>query len=227
MLRALKKGFFFLKRRCVYRWWGLPVFALFYFLVFTRLESVISADSAFHLIEVPLDRAIPFCEYFIIPYNIWFVYIMGTVTFFVLVNRDRREYYRFEATMIAGMSVFLLISALWPNGLSLRPEVFPRENFCTQLVRRLYAKDTPTNVFPSMHVYNSLCALIALFDCRMLRRHRWVLVIVSVLTVLIVLATAFLKQHSVLDVLAAYALSEVTYVVVYRILRGRLPVFTP
>ena len=227
MPKALKNGFFFLKRRCVYRWWGLPVFALFYFIIFSRLEAAITADTAFHLIEVPLDRMIPFCEYFIIPYNIWFVYIMGTVTFFVLVNRDRREYYRFEATMIAGMSLFLLVSALWPNGLMLRPVSFPRENFCTQLVRNLYAKDTPTNVFPSMHVYNSLCALIALFDCKMLRKHRWILAVISVLTILIVLATVFLKQHSILDVIAAFALAGVTWFVVYRVMRGRVAIFTP
>lgn len=227
MFKWMKQGFFFLKRRCIYRWWVLPVFALFYFIVFSRLEQIVSADSVFHLIEIPLDRKIPFCEWFIIPYNIWFVFIMGTVAFFVLVNRDKREYYRFEATMIVGMSLFLLISALWPNGLNLRPDILPRDNFCTHLVQNLYAKDTPTNVFPSMHVYNSLCAIVALFDCRMLKRHHAIRAAIFVLVVLIVLATIFLRQHSVLDVIGAFALHAVITLIVYKGMRGRVAIFTP
>jgi membrane-associated phospholipid phosphatase len=213
---SLKEAFLKLKNRCVYRWWVLPVYALFYWIMFQYLEKRVHANSEFYILSTPFDSRIPFCEYFIIPYDLWFFYIMGTVAFFVLFNQSRQEYYRFEVMMIVGMTAFLLISYVFPNGLDLRPETFPRENFCTELVRFLYRSDTPTNVFPSIHVYNSLCAYEALSTCSSLRKHRKVVGAFGVLTVLIILSTMFLKQHSVLDVGFAIILNVVCYQIVYR-----------
>lgn len=213
---TFKEGFIKLKNRCVYRWWVLPVYSLGYFILFNRLEKAMGTDSAYHVISTPLDHIIPFCEYFIVPYYLWFAFIMGTCTFFILINRNRREYYRFEIAMITGMSIFLLISWLYPNGLMLRPKTFTHDNLFVRMVQHLYRTDTPTNVFPSMHVYNSLCAYQALADCRMLRRHRWVVNSAGILTVLIILSTVFLKQHSVLDVLCAMILNFFVYQIVYR-----------
>jgi membrane-associated phospholipid phosphatase len=213
---TFKEGFIKLKNRCIHRWWVLPVYALVYFILFNILEKKVSAGSAYHVISTPLDHMIPFCEYFIIPYYLWFAFIMGTTAFFILVNRSRKEYYRFEIAMIAGMTIFLLISWLYPNGLMLRPETFPRDNIFTHMVQHLYKTDTPTNVFPSMHVYNSLCAYQALADCKMLKKHRWVVNSAGILTVLIIFATVFLKQHSVLDVLCAMILNFFVYQLVYR-----------
>ena len=50
----------------------------------------------------------------------------------------------------------------------------------------------------------------------MLRRHRWVVNSAGILTVLIILSTVFLKQHSVLDVLCAMILNFFVYQIVYR-----------
>ena len=36
----------------------------------------------------------------------------------------------------------------------------------------LYMADTPTNVFPSLHVFNSLAACIAIYESRELRKHK-------------------------------------------------------
>ena len=194
----------------------LPVYALGYYITFYFLERRVTEESGFHLIAAPIDYKIPFCEYFIIPYNIWFVYIMGTVAFFVLVNRPRKEYYRFELTMIIGMSIFLLVSWLYPNGLNLRPSSFARSNYCTHLVQNLYNRDTPTNVFPSMHVYNSICAWLALRECTWMRGKQWLMNLLSVLTLLIIASTLFLKQHSIYDVLAALIVGYISYQIIYR-----------
>ena len=53
--------------------------------------------------------------------------------------------------MFSGMTIFLIICTVFPNGLNLRPEVFTRDNFCIELVKRIYQTDTPTNVLPSLH----------------------------------------------------------------------------
>ena len=63
---------------------------------------------------------------------------------------------------------------------------------------------TPTNVFPSLHVFNSLAACIAIHESQELRKHRAVQWSAYVLAATIILATVFLKQHSVIDVMAAF-----------------------
>ena len=89
---------------------------------------------------------------------------------------------------------------LRPNVLHLRPTEFPRDNIFTDLVRWLYRTDTPTNVLPSIHVFNSLAIHMSLTNCEALRNRKGIRRASLVLTVLIILSTMFLKQHSVIDV---------------------------
>ena len=105
---------------------------------------------------------------------------------------------------------------IYPNGHLLRPIEFPRENIFTDMVRFLYTIDTPTNVLPSIHVYNSIAAFIAIARCKALKNKRWVVWGTFVLTISIVAATMFLKQHTVVDVVLALAMNVVVYILVYR-----------
>ena len=88
----------------------------------------------------------------------------------------------------------------------------------------LYQRDTSTNVFPSIHVYNSVVAFIAINRCKALRKRKVIRAGAFILSTLIVLATVFLKQHSVVDVLGAFAMNAVLYVLIYRpkLLPGRV-----
>jgi len=130
----------------------------------------------------------------------------------------------FAAPLGIGMTIFLFISWVWPNGLDLRPETFPRDNFFTGLVADLYQRDTSTNVFPSIHVYNSVVAFIAINRCKALRKRKVIRAGAFVLSTLIILSTVFLKQHSVADVLGAFVMNAVLYVIIYRpeLLPGRV-----
>ena len=76
--------------------------------------------------------------------------------------------------MMMGMTVFLIVSYVYPNVLHLRPSEFPRENVFTDMVRWLYRTDTPTNVLPSIHVFNSLAVHMSLTNCEALRDHKGV-----------------------------------------------------
>ena len=86
------------------------------------------------------------------------------------------------------------------------------------MVKRLYRIDTPTNVFPSIHAYNSLCMHIALMKSKNLREARYgrfVRFASGLLCILICIATLVLKQHSVLDVGGALLLCFITYGFIY------------
>ena len=105
--------------------------------------------------------------------------------------------------------------SVYPNGQLLRPDTFARDNIFVHIVQRLYASDTPTNLFPSIHVYNSLAIYFGLAHSQKLQNKKWIKNAALVLTVCIILSTMFLKQHSVFDVLTAFALAAFMYSVCY------------
>lgn len=191
----------------------VALYALIYIPWFLYLEKHVTTD--FHLIHVGLDDKIPFIEFFIVPYLLWFVYIAVTIGYFMLFG-EKTEFYRMIALLFSGMTIFLIISTVYPNGLNLRPDTFARDNIFVDMVRHLYTVDTSTNVLPSIHVYNSIVAYLAISNCEKLRKHKWVQISSFTLTTLIVLSTMFLKQHSVVDVIAGCALVSVLYILIYK-----------
>lgn len=187
-------------------------YAVFYLIAFFYLEN--RADVKLHAIHMKLDDAIPFNEWFIIPYVLWFVYICAGVLFFFLFT-SKKEFYQCCGYLFLGMTVFLLISYIYPNQLNLRPLQLPRDNIAASLVNGLYRTDTPTNVFPSIHVYNSLVMHIALSKNAMVQKHKWLVRASFLLAFSIVLSTVFLKQHSLWDVFGGIFMTICFYPIFY------------
>jgi len=96
-----------------------------------------------------------------------------------------------------------------------------RSNIFTRMLSLIYGIDTATNVCPSIHVYNSIGAMIAIRKSVRLKDIKWLQVSVFILTVLISMSTVFLKQHSILDVFGAIALSLVMYPIAYKPVFGK------
>lgn len=194
-------------------------YALLYIPWFLYLEKHVTTD--YFVIHSSVDERIPFVEYFIVPYLLWFVFI--AVVFLYFFFTDVEGFYKLAKLSFIGMTIFLIISTLMPNGLMLRPQFFPRDNVFTDLVRMLYQTDTPTNVFPSLHVFNSLAACIAVNDSEALQKHKKICWGAYLLAGLIILATVFLKQHSVIDVMGAFVMAYALYQFVYVPERQRIP----
>ena len=181
------------------------VYMIFYLLGFFILEN--AEHRHYHVIHSWLDDQIPFCEYFIIPYLLWFVYMVAGVAWFIFRSKDKREYYQLVSVLSMGMTIFLIVSCIYPNRQDLRPEVFANNNIFTQMVQMLYAADTPTNVLPSIHVFNSLVMFYAINGSPQFKNRKGIRIGAGVLSVSIVLSTMFLKQHSVVDVSLGILLS--------------------
>ena len=147
---------------------GILLFGIFYLVTFFLIES---RDVPIHIIHTKFDDYIPFCEYFIIPYVLWYLYVAGTVLYLGLTDKSGKEYHRFIINMILGMVIFVIVSFLYPNGQDLRP------------------------VFASNNIF------------------KWMS---HVLTIIIILSTVFLKQHSIVDIITALILNLVFYLLVYR-----------
>ena len=188
------------------------LYGLIYMPWFMWLES--RSNLPYHVIHVKLDDMIPFVEYFIVPYLLWFVYVAAV--FVYLFFKNRREFYQYCIFLFTGMTLFLIVSTLYPNGHLLRPYTFARNNIFTFAVQILYQADTATNIFPSLHVYNSIAAHRAVANSETLAGNRLIRGGSFVLMVSIILATMFLKQHSVLDVISGILLGLVMEQLVYR-----------
>ncbi|SHJ47364.1 phosphatase PAP2 family protein [Hespellia stercorisuis] len=178
---------------------------------FVYLERHVT--TGYYIIHSSLDDKIPFVEYFIVPYCLWFIFIVVVVAYFFFT--DVPGFYKLTTFLFTGMTIFLLISTVFPNGLMLRPTTFVRDNVFVDMVKMLYAADTSTNVFPSIHVFNSIGVCVAIAHSDKLKEYRGVQIASYCLAGLIILATMFLKQHSVVDVMGAIVMSLIMYQVVY------------
>lgn len=189
----------------------MSVYAVFYLVAFFYLER---RDVAVHEINFGIDEYIPFCEIFIVPYLLWFAYVAVTVVF--LCIRDREESDKLVAFLMAGMTIFIVVSAVFPNGHNLRPKVFVRDNIFIDMIRQLYVADTPTNILPSIHVYNSVAIMIAVWRSRCFANHKIIRTAMLALGASIICSTVLIKQHSMLDVLLALLLSALMYSICYK-----------
>ena len=190
----------------------VALYTVFYLLCFSYLEY---RHVRYHIIDSSLDDKIPFCEYFIIPYLLWFLYIAVTVGYFLFFNENTTEFWSLILNLAIGMTLFLIVSYVYPNGLNIRPTEFTNDSVFTRMVQFLYRTDTPTNVLPSIHVYNSVAAFSAIHTCKNLQKHKGIRTGSFILTTLIVLSTMFLKQHSIADVATGITCAVATYVLFY------------
>ena len=178
---------------------------------FCYLEKTVTRH--YHVMHVALDDFIPFNEYFIIPYMMWFLYVAGTIVFFLFRNKE--DYYRICTFLFSGMTISLIICTFFHNGTDFRPAIDPGKNIFSGMVAALYQTDTPTNVFPSIHVYNSIGTHIAIMKSESFKKYPWVRAGSAILMVSICLSTVFLKQHSVIDMVGAAIMAYVIYGIVY------------
>ena len=176
----------------------IGIYSILYILVFIIWNP--GPIHSYHIVHTVFDDLIPFCEFFIIPYLLWFPYMVLAVVYFIFFNKNRHEYYQLIFNLMMGMTIFLIVSYAYPNAQHLRPVEFPRDNIFTDVVRWLYKTDTPTNILPSIHVFNSLAIHMSLTNCQALRGKKNVRIASFILTTLIIMSTMFLKQHSVIDV---------------------------
>ena len=185
-----------------------PVYGVLFWFA-ERFYTVESYKVMYH----PLDDRIPFCEWFLIPYMFWFLYLVGMHIYTLLYDVD--SFRRMMKFIIITYTVTIMIYFLFPTCQELRPISFERDNFLTRFMSAFYRFDTNTNVCPSIHVIGTLAVLFTALHCKTLQGFGWKLAF-SVTAVLICASTVFLKQHSILDVVAALPLCVIAYLICFR-----------
>ena len=196
-----------------YRYLLLWLTWIFYFTLYFLTENLIPAESC-HVMRCALDDIIPFCEWFLIPYTLWYLLVFGSLLYLTLYDVEsfkRLQVYIF-ITQIVAMAVYII----YPSRQDLRPLVFERDNILTRILGIIYAFDTNTGVCPSLHVAYSL-GIASVWVKKKDISLCWKVFIV-VFVALICIATAFVKQHSVLDILWALPVGLLAEILVFHVI---------
>lgn len=180
-----------------------PVFLLF-FLFVERLSPV----DYYYPVSCALDAYIPFCEFFVIPYLFWFVYLIGMHLYTLLY--DIEGFQKLMWFIIISYTIGMVIYLLFPTCQELRPTTFERDNLFTRFLYYFYQFDTNTNVCPSLHVVGSAAVWCTSWHIERFHAPHWQLFFSSA-AILICISTMLLKQHSVIDVLVAIPVCIIAY----------------
>ena len=80
----------------------LAIFGVIYVLWFYLLEH--RTNVQYMVVHMNIDDYIPFCEYFVVPYLLWFAYVPAVLGY--LFFKDRRNYDRCAVFLCTGMLIF-------------------------------------------------------------------------------------------------------------------------
>lgn len=184
-----------------------PVFGL----LFLTVERLWIRES-YYPISCALDSVIPFCEYFLIPYLLWFVFLVGIHIYTLLY--DVESFKKLMKFIILSYSIAMLVYMVFPNCQELRPVTFQRDNLFTRFLEGFYQFDTNTNVCPSIHVIGSVAVALCAWQSKHFSTPGWRAAF-TVTAALISVSTVFLKQHSIIDVLSALPVCVIAYFYAY------------
>ena len=183
---------------------------IFYFVMYFITENLIPYENC-HVIHCALDDMIPFSEYFLLAYCGWYFLVFGSLLYFLLYNVE--GFKQLQTFIIITQVIAMAVYVIYPSRQDLRPETFANDNFLTHLMAFIYAFDTPTGVCPSLHVAYSV-GIGSVFwkqkDVPIWWKHFMVLAVIT-----ISISTAFVKQHSCVDILAALPVCLVAELLVY------------
>ena len=181
-------------RRSLHLLWGWAGYFLLYFLT----ENLIPEERC-HVIHCALDDRIPFHEFFVIFYVGWYLLLTGSLIYFLFYRAE--SFRRLQTYIIIVQALAMAVYILYPSRQELRPETFPRENLLTSVMIFLYSIDTPTGICPSLHV--AISVGIASVWLREKNTKPWLKVCIALFCLGVCLSVSFVKQHSVVDILAA------------------------
>lgn len=170
-----------------------------------------SADRGYSSLVTDLDRSIPFLKIFILPYLAWYFFIFGALVYFCL--KDKKIYYQTLGAIHLGLLISYGFYFFFQTGVP-RPELVS-DDFLTVLTAFIYNNDRPYNAFPSLHVLLSFLMMKAIQKSQV--KNHFNVAFIYTLAILIMLATQFVKQHVILDLLSAVVIGNIVFDLVYHL----------
>ncbi|WP_291570115.1 phosphatase PAP2 family protein [Clostridium sp. UBA4548] len=155
-----------------------------------------------------LDRIIPFSQVFILPYMLWYPFILLTLVYFCFYYKE--VYYKTLSTLILGMVLCYVVYFFFQTTVP-RPELIG-DDILTKIIGIVYKSDNPYNCFPSIHVLTSYAMIIGMRKSG--SSNLKVNNLVSFTAWLIIISTLLVKQHVILDVVFGIVFADGAYRIV-------------
>lgn len=162
-----------------------------------------------HLIGSDIDHKIPFIAFFGLFYVSWFLAII--IVPLVLNKYKKSELKKHYWNVVIAIAICAMFYLFYPTTADIRPDVHIKGLF-TLICYLIYFFDGPmANLFPSMHCWMCFYYIYyMLFNKEIDKRWRIGIIVFSIL---VILSTMFIKQHVVIDVIAAFIFSIIVYTV--------------
>lgn len=156
-----------------------------------------------------IDTKIPFCNIFIIPYCIWYVLIF-TVPYYLYI-KDKDALSKYIASYAICSICADIIFVIYPTTI-VRP-VLHNNGFFNYATIFIYSNDMPpVNCMPSLHCAVSMLFIFTTFSSKEVSNT--FKIIIFIVSILIMMATLFIKQHVFIDFLTGITLMTYTYIFV-------------
>ena len=191
-----------------YAWLVLyfPIYVLTFFIIEKNTPT-----SGYWVTDLPLDDYIPFVPGFAVFYVIWYpLFVMVGIPTLI---RDGEAFKRWMYYLMVVLTGTLIFDVLVPNGQLLRPQDVQVDSLGTWIMSIIWAADTPTNVFPSMHVLGCIGDIICCFDSKIFKP--WMRAVITILCVLCMASTVLVKQHAFIDTRGAVIFAIPVVLAVY------------
>jgi membrane-associated phospholipid phosphatase len=158
-----------------------------------------------------LDAVTPFVPAFVVPYLVWYPFMIGMFVF--LFMKSRAVYYRALVQLCIGLIVCYITYFFYQTTVS-RPLITEDVPFYW-LLHFVYSNDQPFNCFPSIHVLTTYVILKHTFQY--LDVKRYARLGIFAIGWAIIVSTVFVKQHVVLDIAGAIMVVELMFYLAHKI----------
>lgn len=162
------------------------------------------------VVNIKLDKYIPFIKYFVYPYMLWYITLF--LVPYLFYKKDKMFYKVYIKTIFISLLIAFLVYIFYPTTL-IRNEILAID-LSTLIISLIYKIANPAiNCLPSAHC---ILSFVHIYITLMINGiNNKIKTIIIIQSILVILSTLFIKQHVILDVISAFILSLIIYIMTY------------
>jgi membrane-associated phospholipid phosphatase len=182
----------------------MPVLGMIYKFLNTNPRDAV-------ILSTDFDGFIPFLPIFIVPYIIWYAFILGYLVYFWY--KDTAVYLKTLSVIVLGELICFIIYFYFQTTVP-RPELHGN-GILIELVAMIYNHDRPYNAFPSIHVLTTFAIMLGNININ--NKHLFHSLFIPIMGSSIIISTLFVKQHYILDMFGSMFLTAFIYGIVFEL----------
>ena len=181
----------------------LMIFYIIFIIFFALIQKFYTPRYP-NLVTNEIDYIMPFNKYFIVAYALWWPFIPVAFIFFYFRDTTSFKALCFQMFTVCFFTLYIYI--IYPSFLDLRRPITESDLF-SNIILWLRSIDPPRNVYPSLHVSETLSVCYVVYYCKDKLLTKPVKMIFYIIGVLIIVSTVLIDQHAVSDIVFSVVLS--------------------